>query len=41
VEHLRFGLDVRIFFKTFGAVFSQKGVYVAADEAGEDKESRS
>ncbi|MDR2196365.1 MAG: sugar transferase [Coriobacteriales bacterium] len=27
VEHLSFALDVRIFFKTFGVVFSQKGVY--------------
>jgi lipopolysaccharide/colanic/teichoic acid biosynthesis glycosyltransferase len=35
VEHLGFALDVRIFFKTFSAVFSQEGVYVSeGDEAG-------
>ncbi|MDR1421468.1 MAG: sugar transferase [Coriobacteriales bacterium] len=40
VEHLSFGLDVRIFFKTFGTVFSQKGVYVEADEDAEGEKKQ-
>jgi lipopolysaccharide/colanic/teichoic acid biosynthesis glycosyltransferase len=35
VEHLGFSLDVRIFFKTFGVVFSQKDVYVNNTEPDE------
>jgi lipopolysaccharide/colanic/teichoic acid biosynthesis glycosyltransferase len=46
VDHLSFFLDVRIFFKTFAVVFSQKGVYAengkvvydAADMRREDAE---
>ena len=32
VENVRFSLDVRIFFRTFGAVFSQEGVFIAEEE---------
>jgi lipopolysaccharide/colanic/teichoic acid biosynthesis glycosyltransferase len=34
VEHLSFALDLRVFFKTFSTVFSQKGIY--ANDAGGD-----
>jgi lipopolysaccharide/colanic/teichoic acid biosynthesis glycosyltransferase len=35
VEHLGFLLDLRIFFKTFAVVFSQKGIYTAGAQAAE------
>jgi lipopolysaccharide/colanic/teichoic acid biosynthesis glycosyltransferase len=34
VEHQSFALDLRIFFKTFSAVFSQEGIY--ADDGGDE-----
>jgi lipopolysaccharide/colanic/teichoic acid biosynthesis glycosyltransferase len=40
VNHQSFLLDVRIFFRTFAVVFSQKGIYVEpVDENNEKKEN--
>ncbi|MBQ9068903.1 MAG: sugar transferase [Eggerthellaceae bacterium] len=33
VHHVSFLLDARIFFKTFGAIFSQKGIYADSGDA--------
>lgn len=32
VHHVDFALDVKIFFRTFGAVFGQKGIYVESEQ---------
>lgn len=34
VKHVGFWLDVKVFFKTFSAVFSQEGVYVEGEDGG-------
>ncbi len=34
VHHVTFGLDLKVFFQTFGAVFKQEGIYV--EKTGED-----
>jgi lipopolysaccharide/colanic/teichoic acid biosynthesis glycosyltransferase len=36
VNHLSFALDTRIFFRTFGTVFSQKGIYIAKNDVEKD-----
>lgn len=32
VHHVSFPLDAKVFFKTFGTIFSQEGVYIENDE---------
>ena len=32
IDHLTFGLDVKIFIKTIGSVLKQKNIYVVRDE---------
>lgn len=36
VHHVTFGLDVKVFFRTFGAVFGQKGIYVEGENGSEN-----